>query len=71
MVHQSVESLMFGLSPTHLLYSAFMGKITGPYGPSSWTAAKSFCEARGQRIMTIGSQEEEEYVKNTLNASDW
>ena len=51
--------------------SAFMGKITGPYGPSTWSAAKSFCEARGQRIMTIDSQEEENYVENTLNPTDW
>ena len=49
------------------LFSAFMGMITGPYGPSTWTAAKSFCEARGQRIMTIDSQEEEHYVKENLN----
>ena len=37
------------------------------YGPSTWPTAKSFCEARGQRIMTIDSQEEENYVNENLN----
>ena len=67
--HQSVESLTFYY--LHFTYLAVMGKITGSYGPSTWSAAKSFCEARGRRIMTIDSQEEEDYVENSLNPSDW
>ena len=43
------------------------GKYTGPYGNKNWNAAKFFCEVRGQRIMTIDSQEEEDYVNENLN----
>ena len=44
-----------------------MGKVTGPYPSAHWSAAKANCEARGQRLMTIDSQDEDDYVTNTLN----
>ena len=47
--------------------AASSGKYTGPYGPANWSNAKSFCETRGQRIMTIDSADEEEYVNENLN----
>ena len=44
-----------------------MGKITGPYNETVWALAKANCESRGQRLMTIDSQEEDDSVMNTLN----
>ena len=48
-------------------FSAFMGQITGPYNETVWALAKANCEARGQRLMTIDSLEEDDYVTNTLD----
>ena len=53
-------------SNTFLFVVGFMGRVTGPYGPSNWTTAKADCESKGLRLMTIDSQEEENYVNNTL-----
>ena len=46
--------------------SAFIGKYTGPYGPSDWHTAKSQCEAMRQKLMTIDSPEEEDHVMQVL-----
>ena len=43
-----------------------MGKITGPYPASNWARAKKNCEALGQKLMTIDSQEEDDYVNQIL-----
>ena len=59
----------FHLVKNSIVLSAFMGRVTGPYPSTDWSAAKTNCEARGQRLMTIDSQEEENYVMNTLNPS--
>ena len=55
------------MADVSLAISAFMGKITGPYNAAVWALAKTNCEARGQRLMTIDSQEEDDYVTNTLD----
>ena len=52
--------------PWHMSISAFMGKYTGPHGPSDWYTAKSHCEALGQKLMTIDSPEEEDHVMEVL-----
>ena len=44
-----------------------MGKITGPYPVANWATAKANCEALGQKLMTIDSQEEDQYVNEVLN----
>ena len=44
-----------------------LGKITGPYGPSTWYQANDTCEQQGLKLLTIDSQEEENYVNGTLN----
>ena len=44
-----------------------MGKITGPYGPANFQTAKAACEDLGQKMLTIDSQEEEDYIKDNLN----
>ena len=46
-----------------------MGKITGPYGPLDWHGAKAYCEELGQKILSIDSQEEEDYVTQHLNVT--
>ena len=50
------------------LPSADMGAKTGPHGPLDWNAAKTYCEDLGQKLMTIDSQEEEDYLDSDLTA---
>ena len=50
--------------------SANMGDITGPLGPSTWYDARDTCEQQGLKLLTIDSQEEENYVNGTLNLDD-
>ena len=44
-----------------------MGKITGPYPAANWATAKANCQTLGQKLMTIDSQEEDQYVNEVLN----
>ena len=44
-----------------------MGKITGPYGSANFQTAKTVCEDLGQKLLTIDSQEEEDYIKDNLD----
>ena len=46
-----------------------MGKITGPYGPSTWYEANDICEQQGLKLLTIDSQEEENYVAGSINST--
>ena len=46
--------------------SAFKGKITGPYPPAVFNTAKSNCEAMGQKLLTIDSQEEEDSLSSLI-----
>ena len=41
--------------------------ITGSYGPSTWYQANDTCEQQGLKLLTIDSQQEENYVAGTLN----
>ena len=50
--------------------AAFMGKITGPYGPANFQTAKAACEDLGQKLLTIHSQEEEDHVHSRLNLTE-
>ena len=45
----------------------FQGKITGPYPEAMFNTAKSNCEALGQKLLTIDSQEEEDSLSSILN----
>ena len=53
-----------------VVVAAFMGRITGPYGPSDWRTAKAHCESLGQKILTIDSPEEEDDVTSVLNPTE-
>ena len=44
-----------------------MGKNTGPYGPANFQTAKAACEDLGQKLLTIDSREEEDYIKDNLD----
>ena len=46
-----------------------MGKITGPYGPSTWYEANDTCEQQGLKLLTIDSQQEENYVAGSINST--
>ena len=48
-----------------------MGKITGPYGPSTWYEANDTCEQQGLKLLTIDSREEEIFFAGTLNPAFW
>ena len=50
--------------------AAFMGKITGPYGPANFQTAKAACEDLGQKLLTIDSREEENFLKENLDFVD-
>ena len=47
-----------------------MGRVTGPHGPSDWETAKAACESKGLKLMTIDSQEEENYVNDVLQPTN-
>ena len=47
--------------------SAHRGNITGPFSDLSWTQARDYCEQQGLKLLTIDSQEEEDYVSGTIN----
>ena len=49
---------------------AFTGRYTGLYGPLDWYSAKAHCEALGQKLMTIDSQDEEDHVQSTLRPTE-
>ena len=46
---------------------ANMRNITGPFGPSTWYEANDTCEQQGHNLLTIDSQQQEDYVNGTLN----
>ena len=46
--------------------AAFQGKITGPYHAAVFSEAKSNCEAQGQKLLTIDSQEEENSLSSLV-----
>ena len=54
-------------SQFELFFAAFSGKITGPHPSANWTTAKARCEALGQKMMTIDSQEENDDFIATFN----
>ena len=41
--------------------------IAGSYGPSTWYQANDTYEQQGLKLLTIDSQQEENYVAGTLN----
>ena len=47
-----------------------MGKITGPYGPANFQTAKAACESLGQKLLTIDSEEEQNFLKENLDIVD-
>ena len=47
-----------------------MGKLFGPFGPSTWKSAKSTCEGQGRKLLTIDSQEEEDSFAAVADPGD-
>ena len=47
--------------------AAFMGNTTGPYGPANFQTAKVACDDLGQKLLTIDSQEEEDYIAQNFD----
>ena len=44
-----------------------MENITGPFGALTWSKANDKCEQQGLKLLTIDSQEEENYVAGSIN----
>ena len=53
-------NVFFGLT-------VFIGRYTGPHGPSNFPTAQAHCGSLGQKLMTIDSPEEEDHVTSVLN----
>ena len=46
--------------------------VTGPFGPTSWDAASATCEAQGQKLLSVDSEEEEDALKLLIpNTTRW
>ena len=48
-------------------FPAFIGRYTGPHGPSTFPTAQAHCQSIGQKLMTIDSPEEENHLTSVLN----
>ena len=50
--------------------AAFRGQYSSLLGPSDWSTANSACESQDLKLMTIDSQDEEDYVDQNLSLTN-
>ena len=55
------------MNDIRFVISAHRGNITGPFSDLTWIQARDYCEQQGLKLLTIDSQEEEDYVAWTIN----
>ena len=63
----NIDARVLTLCPNH---SLVISVRAGIFSPVTWNDANAHCEDLGLKILTIDSQEEEDYVVGTINPTD-